>query len=119
MTAVRIDGKALAEKVRAQVAEDVRAYGEPVCLATILVGDDPASHVYVGPEHQASPGAGIGARGVAELRGHGAHASSPQGEQAHDGDEPCWSDGSKRGPRRHRWVGMVLVAAGRRGARAP
>ena len=41
MTAVRIDGKALAEKVRAQVAEDVRAYGEPVCLATILVGTIP------------------------------------------------------------------------------
>ena len=44
MTAVRIDGRALAEKVRGQVAEDVRAYGGPVCLATILVGDDPASH---------------------------------------------------------------------------
>ena len=58
MTAVRIDGKALAEKVRAQVAEDVRAYGEPVCLATILVGDDPASHVYVGSKHKASHEAG-------------------------------------------------------------
>ena len=62
MTAVRIDGKALAEKVRAQVAEDVRAYGEPVCLATILVGDDPASHVYVGSKHKASHEAGIESR---------------------------------------------------------
>ena len=48
MTAVRIDGKDLALKVRSEVAEDVRAFGQPVCLATILVGDDPASHVYVG-----------------------------------------------------------------------
>jgi methylenetetrahydrofolate dehydrogenase (NADP+)/methenyltetrahydrofolate cyclohydrolase len=62
MTAVRIDGKALAAKVRAQVAEDVKAYGKPVCLATILVGDDPASHVYVGSKHKASHEAGIDSR---------------------------------------------------------
>ena len=62
MTAVRIDGKALAGKVRAQVAEDVRAFGEPVCLATILVGDDPASHTYVGSKHKASHEAGIDSR---------------------------------------------------------
>jgi methylenetetrahydrofolate dehydrogenase (NADP+)/methenyltetrahydrofolate cyclohydrolase len=62
MTAVRIDGKALALKVRAQVAEDVKAFGRPVCLATILVGDDPASHVYVGSKHKASHEAGIDSR---------------------------------------------------------
>jgi methylenetetrahydrofolate dehydrogenase (NADP+)/methenyltetrahydrofolate cyclohydrolase len=62
MTAVRIDGKALALKVRAEVAEDVRAFGQPVCLATILVGDDPASHVYVGSKHKASHEAGIDSR---------------------------------------------------------
>ena len=62
MTAVRIDGKELALKVRAQVAEDVRAFGEPVCLATVLVGDDPASHVYVGSKHKASHEAGIESR---------------------------------------------------------
>lgn len=62
MTAVRIDGKALAAKVRAQVAEDVKAYGRPVCLATILVGDDPASHVYVASKHKASHEAGIDSR---------------------------------------------------------
>ena len=54
MTAVRIDGKELALKVRAEVAEDVRDYGGSVCLATILVGDDPASHTYVGAKHKAS-----------------------------------------------------------------
>ena len=62
MTAVRIDGKALALKVRAEVAEDVRAFGLPVCLATILVGDDPASHTYVGSKHKASHEAGIDSR---------------------------------------------------------
>lgn len=62
MTATRIDGKALAAKVRAQVGEDVRTYGKPVCLATILVGDDPASHVYVGNKHKASREAGIESR---------------------------------------------------------
>lgn len=62
MAAVRIDGKALALKVRAAVAEDVRAFGEPVCLATVLVGDDPASHVYVGSKHKASREAGIDSR---------------------------------------------------------
>lgn len=62
MTAIRIDGKALAAKVRARVAEDVRSFGEPVCLATVLVGDDPASHVYVGNKHKASHEAGIESR---------------------------------------------------------
>jgi methylenetetrahydrofolate dehydrogenase (NADP+) / methenyltetrahydrofolate cyclohydrolase len=62
MAAVRIDGKALALKVRAEVAEDVRAFRLPVCLATILVGDDPASHVYVGSKHEASHEAGIDSR---------------------------------------------------------
>jgi methylenetetrahydrofolate dehydrogenase (NADP+)/methenyltetrahydrofolate cyclohydrolase len=60
--ATLIDGKALALKVRAEVAADVVAFGAPVCLATILVGDDPASHVYVGSKHKASQEAGIESR---------------------------------------------------------
>jgi methylenetetrahydrofolate dehydrogenase (NADP+)/methenyltetrahydrofolate cyclohydrolase len=62
MTATIIDGKELALKVRAQVAEEVAAFGEPVCLATVLVGDDPASHIYVGSKHKASSEAGIDSR---------------------------------------------------------
>jgi methylenetetrahydrofolate dehydrogenase (NADP+)/methenyltetrahydrofolate cyclohydrolase len=62
MTAITIDGKALAEKVRAQVANDLEAFGGPVCLATILVGDDPASHIYVGWKHKAAEEAGIDTR---------------------------------------------------------
>jgi methylenetetrahydrofolate dehydrogenase (NADP+) / methenyltetrahydrofolate cyclohydrolase len=60
--ATMIDGKALALQVRAGVAVDVAAFGAPVCLATILVGDDPASHVYVGSKHKASHEAGIESR---------------------------------------------------------
>ncbi len=74
MTAVRIDGKALAAKVRAEVAEDVRLFGQPVCLATILVGDDPASHVYVGSKHKASHEAGI------ESRDHRFPVETPESE---------------------------------------
>ena len=62
MTAIRMDGRALAAKLRAEVADDVRAFGEPVCLATVLVGDDPASHVYVGKKHEALHDAGIESR---------------------------------------------------------
>jgi methylenetetrahydrofolate dehydrogenase (NADP+)/methenyltetrahydrofolate cyclohydrolase len=42
-----MDGKALAERVRGEVAEEVAGLGRPVGLATVLVGDDPASAVYV------------------------------------------------------------------------
>jgi methylenetetrahydrofolate dehydrogenase (NADP+)/methenyltetrahydrofolate cyclohydrolase len=62
VTAVRIDGKVVAEKVRGEVARDVEAFGAPVCLATILVGEDPASHVYVGWKHKAATEAGIETR---------------------------------------------------------
>jgi methylenetetrahydrofolate dehydrogenase (NADP+)/methenyltetrahydrofolate cyclohydrolase len=69
-----MDGRALAEKLRAQVAEEVRAFGAPVCLATVLVGDDPASHVYVGSKHKASHEAGI------ESRDHRLPADTPESE---------------------------------------
>lgn len=46
-----IDGKALAEKMRAAVAEDAQAfaqrYGRAPGLAVVLVGGDPASSIYV------------------------------------------------------------------------
>ena len=51
-------GKEPAARIRAQVAEDVGTLGH-VGLATVLVGDDPASHVYVGHKHQAAVEAGI------------------------------------------------------------
>ncbi len=74
MAATMIDGRALAAKVRAQVAEEVAAYGEPVCLATLLVGDDPASHIYVGRKHDASAEVGI------DSRDHRFPAATPESE---------------------------------------
>jgi methylenetetrahydrofolate dehydrogenase (NADP+)/methenyltetrahydrofolate cyclohydrolase len=58
-----MDGKALAADVRAAVATDVAELGH-VGLATILVGDDPASHVYIDGKHKAAMEAGIDARDV-------------------------------------------------------
>jgi methylenetetrahydrofolate dehydrogenase (NADP+) / methenyltetrahydrofolate cyclohydrolase len=60
---VIIDGKAIAAQVRAEVADDVAAWvrdGHAAPgLATVLVGDDPASAVYVGGKQRASAEVGI------------------------------------------------------------
>jgi methylenetetrahydrofolate dehydrogenase (NADP+)/methenyltetrahydrofolate cyclohydrolase len=53
-----IDGKAIAARVREQVAEDVKELGH-VGLATILVGDDPASDIYIRRKHEAATEVGI------------------------------------------------------------
>ena len=44
--ATRIDGKALAAKVKAQTAEAAKSLYRRPGLAVILVGNDPASRVY-------------------------------------------------------------------------
>lgn len=58
-----IDGRATAAKVRVEVAEAVAAFatahGRPPGLATVLVGDDPASAIYVRSKHQACEETGI------------------------------------------------------------
>ena len=74
MAAIRIDGKGLAEKLRSQIADEVKAFGGPVCLATVLVGDDPASHIYVSRKHDACAEAGI------ESRDHRFPAATPESE---------------------------------------
>jgi methylenetetrahydrofolate dehydrogenase (NADP+) / methenyltetrahydrofolate cyclohydrolase len=52
-----IDGKAIAARVRAEVAREVEVFtqraGRPPGLATVLVGEDPASAVYVGGKQRA------------------------------------------------------------------
>jgi methylenetetrahydrofolate dehydrogenase (NADP+)/methenyltetrahydrofolate cyclohydrolase len=58
VAAILMDGAALAERVRAEVAEEVRELGE-LTLATVLVGDDPASDVYVRLKHKAAQAIGI------------------------------------------------------------
>jgi methylenetetrahydrofolate dehydrogenase (NADP+)/methenyltetrahydrofolate cyclohydrolase len=63
MAAERIDGRAIAQDVRAQVGRDVAAWveqgHEPPGLATVLVGDDPASAIYIGGKQKASAEVGI------------------------------------------------------------
>jgi methylenetetrahydrofolate dehydrogenase (NADP+) / methenyltetrahydrofolate cyclohydrolase len=54
-----IDGKAVAARVRAEVADEVRAMDKKPGLATILVGDDPASAVYVRMKREDSAEVGI------------------------------------------------------------
>ncbi|MCL6730786.1 bifunctional methylenetetrahydrofolate dehydrogenase/methenyltetrahydrofolate cyclohydrolase FolD [Sphingomonas hankyongi] len=63
MTASRIDGKAAGVAVRERVAKGVRAFeqraGRPPGLATVLVGEDPASAVYVRSKNRATAEAGM------------------------------------------------------------
>jgi methylenetetrahydrofolate dehydrogenase (NADP+)/methenyltetrahydrofolate cyclohydrolase len=54
-----IDGKALAARVREGVAREVKQLPSPPGLATILVGDDPASATYVRMKRQDSTEVGI------------------------------------------------------------
>ena len=61
MTATLIDGKALGAKVREEVAASVAELGH-VGLATVLVGDDPASHIYIDLKQKAAQQAGMEAR---------------------------------------------------------
>ncbi len=63
MTATVIDGAAISEQIRGEVAAEVKERiqaGKPVPgLATLLVGENPASHVYVRSKHKACQEAGI------------------------------------------------------------
>ena len=54
-----MDGKALAARVRADVARDVAGLDRPVGLATVLVGEDPASAIYVSNKEKACIEVGI------------------------------------------------------------
>jgi methylenetetrahydrofolate dehydrogenase (NADP+)/methenyltetrahydrofolate cyclohydrolase len=56
-----IDGKALGARVREEVAAAVAELGQ-VGLATVLVGDDPASHIYIDLKQKAAVQAGMEAR---------------------------------------------------------
>lgn len=59
MTGRSIDGKAIAAGVRASVAEAVKQLPAQPALAVVLVGDDPASHVYVASKGKATVEAGM------------------------------------------------------------
>jgi methylenetetrahydrofolate dehydrogenase (NADP+) / methenyltetrahydrofolate cyclohydrolase len=63
VTATILDGKALSEKIRAEIAQEAAAFlqktGVTPCLAAVLVGDDPGSQVYVRNKQKACEKAGI------------------------------------------------------------
>jgi methylenetetrahydrofolate dehydrogenase (NADP+)/methenyltetrahydrofolate cyclohydrolase len=64
LSAKIIDGKQVSAEVRGRVAGQVEEFiaggGHQPVLATVLVGDDPASHIYVANKHKACEAAGIG-----------------------------------------------------------
>ncbi len=62
MTAIILDGKKTAEKIKSQLAKRVevlKTKGVTPGLGTILVGDDPGSHAYVGGKHKDCSEVGI------------------------------------------------------------
>ncbi len=63
MTATILDGKALAERIRGEVAEKAAEFtqktGVVPCLAAVLAGEDPASQVYVRAKQKACQQAGL------------------------------------------------------------
>ena len=63
MGATVIDGTAIAAQLRSRVAavveDETEGLGRPPALATVLVGDDPASQVYVANKRKACTEAGI------------------------------------------------------------
>ena len=63
MPATLIKGKPIADRIRAEVAEAVKEIGH-VGLVTVLVGEDPASEVYIRLKHKAAVEAGFDARDV-------------------------------------------------------
>jgi methylenetetrahydrofolate dehydrogenase (NADP+)/methenyltetrahydrofolate cyclohydrolase len=78
MTAVDLNGKKLAEEIRGEIAKQVEEFRTATniqpCLATVLVGDDPASTVYIRNKKKACEA--VGMRGIH----HGLSASAKQSE---------------------------------------
>ncbi|EKK03153.1 bifunctional 5,10-methylene-tetrahydrofolate dehydrogenase/ 5,10-methylene-tetrahydrofolate cyclohydrolase [Rhodopirellula baltica SH28] len=66
MPATRLDGKKIAAEIRSEVAADVETFvsggNPPPQLAAVLVGEDPASQVYVRNKERACAKAGIASR---------------------------------------------------------
>lgn len=69
-----IDGKAEAEALRQRLTQEVKQAGLRPCLATVLVGDDPASAVYVKSKTKAAKDIGIA------IKDHHLNAAATQAE---------------------------------------
>ncbi len=105
MTATLIDGRAVAERLRERVAArtaELARHGVIPGLAVVLVGDDPASQVYVGSKTKQAAAAGLNA-----------FRSSPAGNHRHLGVD-CAGRTIECARRRARHP-RAAAAAGRRG----
>ena len=77
--AILLDGIKLRDETVAKIKSTIAAAGNPkICLATVLVGDDAPSHIYVNNKHKKAQEAGMVSRGV----NLPATASQAQVEQA-------------------------------------
>ncbi len=63
--AILLDGVMLRDQTVAKIKSTIVAAGNPkICLATVLVGDDAPSHIYVANKHKKAQEAGMVSRGV-------------------------------------------------------
>ncbi|MGQ9719126.1 MAG: bifunctional 5,10-methylenetetrahydrofolate dehydrogenase/5,10-methenyltetrahydrofolate cyclohydrolase [Nitrososphaerales archaeon] len=65
MTAITMDGRKLSEEIKGKIRDEVDTFkkdGIEPCLATILVGEDPASKVYLRIKHKSCEEVGIKSR---------------------------------------------------------
>ena len=59
MSALKMDGKVIAERIRKEIAGKVAKLSTPIGLGTILVGSDPGSVAYVDGKHKDCAQVGI------------------------------------------------------------
>lgn len=72
--AILMDGELVRDEIVARLRREIEAAGSPpVCLATVLVGDDKPSHIYVRWKHKKAEEAGMVSKGL-ELPGSASQA---------------------------------------------
>ena len=63
--ALLLDGMQLRDETVAKIKASIAAAGNPkICLATVLIGDDPPSHIYVANKHKKAQEAGMVSKGL-------------------------------------------------------
>lgn len=55
----KIDGHKIADQIKNQIKDKISQFDSSPCLAIILIGDDPGSHIYVGLKEKAAKQVGI------------------------------------------------------------
>lgn len=63
--AILLDGVALRDETVTKLRDAINSAGNPaICLATVLVGDDAPSHIYVNSKHKKAQEAGMVSKGI-------------------------------------------------------